>query len=40
VAEGEADCSVLLDDEPDELVEAELDFPSSRGASALKAMMI
>jgi hypothetical protein len=38
VAEGEADCSVLSDEELDELVEVELDLPSSWGASALKAV--
>jgi hypothetical protein len=38
VAEGESDCSVLSDNELEELVEAELDLPSSRGASAPKAV--
>jgi hypothetical protein len=37
-AEGEADCSVLSDDELDELVEAELDLPLSRAASGPKAV--
>jgi hypothetical protein len=34
---GEVDCSLLSDDELDGLVEAELDLPSSWGASAPKA---
>jgi hypothetical protein len=33
VADGEADCSVFSDEELDELVEVELDLPSSLGAS-------
>jgi hypothetical protein len=32
VADGEADCPVFSDEELDELVEVELDLPSSRGA--------
>jgi hypothetical protein len=35
---GEADCSVLSDDELDELVEVELDLLSSRAASGPKAV--
>jgi hypothetical protein len=31
VAEGEADCSVLSEEDLDELVEVELDLPSSWG---------
>jgi hypothetical protein len=33
VADGEADCPVFYNEELDELVEVELDLPSSRGAS-------